>query len=131
MKIKDLGIRQASSTIRELASRVVRKTEPAQVIQREQTPYWQQQGWTHVGSAFTGRYQTRYGSFLGRIEQRGVGQFEFLLYQPSREIRRHSHWVCFQERSGGWHFVHMGRKAKDLSSGIMTIERLITEAYEN
>lgn len=128
MKIRELGIRQAPATIRGLVSRMVRTAEPER-IQREETPYWQQQGWSHQGVGFTGRYQTRYGSFLGYIEQRG-GQFEFLLFQPSHEIRRHSHWVCFQDRGQGWYFVHMGRRPRDLSSGIMTIERLIKEAYE-
>jgi hypothetical protein len=31
---------------------------------------------------------------------------------------------------GRGYLVHMGRQPGDLSSGIMTIERLITEAYE-
>jgi hypothetical protein len=49
---------------------------------------------------------------------------------PSDEIRRHSHWVCFQHRGNDWYVVHMARMPKDVSSGILTIERLITEAYE-
>jgi len=33
------------------------------------------------------------------------------------------------DRGDGWYLVHMGRQPKDLSSGIITIERLISEAY--
>ena len=35
-----------------------------------------------------------------------------------------------QECGEGWYLVHMGQRPRDISSGILTIERLITEAYE-
>ena len=70
------------------------------------------------------------GAFLGQRSPSTHGSdIDFLLYQPSDEIRRHSHWACFQERGNDWYLVHMGRRPKDVSSGILAIERLITEAY--
>ena len=46
------------------------------------------------------------------------------------EIRSHSHWTCFQHRGNDWYLVHMAKQPQDVSSGILTIERLITESYE-
>ena len=82
------------------------------------------------GNVYTGTYQTPYAAFQGWIEQERSGHIHFFLYNPSDEIRRHSHWTCFQHRGNDWYLVHMGRQPKDVSSGIITIERLITEAYE-
>jgi len=131
MRVKELGSRQAPSTIREFLSRMVRPQGPVVKVERQEVPYYQQQGWSFSGNVYQGSYKTPYGSFVGRVEQRGKGQFEFFLYMPSEPIQRHSHWTCFAPRGNGWYLVHMGKQPKDISSGILTIERLITEAYEN
>ena len=131
MRIKELGIRPASATIRELVSRVVRRAaDPPQQVKRLEIPYWQERGWTYNRGRYTGSYQTVHAAFCGHIDQHG-SSFEFFLYQPTAEIKHNSHWVCFQDRMNGWFLVHMGREPKDVSSGILTIERLITESYEN
>ena len=130
MRVKDLGTRPAPASIREMLSRLVRGHGPATVVQRRQIPYWQERGWTHQSNTYTGSYQTPYGAFSGQITEHRGGHIDFWLYMPSDEIRRHSHWVCFQHRGNDWYIVHMARMPKDVSSGIMTIERLITEAYE-
>ena len=130
MQIRVLSTRQASSAIRELFSRVVRNHAPIETVERRKLPYWQERGWQRNGRILTGSYQTRYGSFQGSIEERSAGHIDFFLYSPPREIRQHSHWACFQHRGNDWYFVHMGRAPKDVSSGILTIERLITEGYE-
>lgn len=130
MRIEDLGSRPVPASLRELVSRAVRGHGPSPTVQRRQVPYWQQQGWTRKGNTYTGAYQTRYGAFSGEIREHRGNDIEFFLYQPSPEIQGHGHWVCFQDRGNGWYLVHMGRRPNDVSSGIMTIERLITEAYE-
>jgi hypothetical protein len=131
VRIKDLGNRPAPASIRELLSRVVRGRGPSFKVQRRQVPYWQERGWTRNGNAYTGTYQTRYGAFCGEIVEHSASDIEFFLYMPSDEIRRHSHWACFQHRGNDWYLVHMGRRPKDASSGILTIERLLTEAFES
>ena len=128
-RIKDLGKRPAPASIRELLFRAVRGAAVA--VQRRQVPYWQERGWKRNGNAYTGTYQTRHGSFWGEIVEHGASDIEFFLYMPSAEIRRHSHWTCFQHRGNDWHLVHMVRPPKDVSSGIITIERLISEAFES
>ena len=48
-------------------------------IRRRQLPYWQECGWHRAGDTYTGTYQTAYGSFLGRIEDRGYDQLRFYI----------------------------------------------------
>ena len=130
MRVRDLGIRPAPASIRELLSRLVRGHGPSIPIQRRQIPYWQERGWNQAGNRYTGAYQTPYAAFQGWIEQHRSGQIDFFLYCPSIEVRSHSHWTCFQHRGNDWYLIHMGKEPKDVSSGIITIERLLTEAYE-
>jgi hypothetical protein len=130
MRVKDLGNRPAPASLRQLFARVVRGQGPAIPVQRRQIPYWQERGWTLKGCTYTGSYRTPYGAFYGQIIEHRGGHIDFLLYNPSDEIRRHSHWVCFQHRGNDWYMVHMAKLPRDVGSGILTIERLITEAYE-
>ena len=130
MRVRDLGTRPAPASLRNLFSRVMRGQGPPIPVQRRQVPYWQERGWTLEGNAYSGNYQTPYVAFQGWIEQERSGHLNFYLYNPSDEIRRHGHWTCFQHRGNDWYLVHMGRQPKDVSSGIMTIERLIKEAHE-
>ena len=131
MRVRDLGTRPAPASIRELLSRVVREHGPAVLVPRRVIPYWQERDWKREGNTYSGSYQTPYGAFHGWIEQQASGHINFFLHAPSAEIRRHGHWVCFQQRNDNWYLVHMGRPARDVSSGIITIERLITEAYKS
>ena len=130
MGIRDLGTRPASASLRDIVSRWARGQAPATPVQRRELPYWQEHGWTQENNRYTGNYQTPYAAFEGWIEQERSGHMHFCLHSPSAEIRRHSHWTCFQHRGNDWYLVHMGREPRDVGSGIMTIERLITEAYK-
>jgi len=130
VRIKDLGSRPAPASIRRLFERIARGHGPAIAVQRRQVPYWQQQGWARQGNTYNGNYQTPFGAFWGQImEQRG-GHIDFMLYAPSEEIRSGSHWACFQHRGNDWYLIHMATQPRDVSSGIITIERLLTETYE-
>jgi hypothetical protein len=130
MRVKDLGTRTAPKSIRDMFSRVVRGHAPTTLVERREIPYWRERGWTRNGNRYTGSYQTPYAAFQGAIEEKPFGGLTFYLHNPSRQIRKHSHWICFAPRADGWYLVHMGRRAKDVSSGIMTIERLIAEAHK-
>ena len=134
MRIRDLGARPAPASIREFLSRLGREPHHEQrhaiPIERRQIPYWQERGWTRQGNAYTGAYQTPYAAFQGWIEQERSGRINLYLYSPPGILRDHSHWTCFQHRGNDWYLVHMAKEPKDVSSGIITIEKLITEAYE-
>jgi len=103
---------------------------PSIKIERRQIPYWQERGWQRNDNIYEGAYQTPYAAFQGWIEQERSGRGNFYIYRPSDEIRRHSHWTCFQHRGNDWYLVHMAKEPRDVGSGIITIERLITEAYQ-
>jgi hypothetical protein len=130
MRVKVTTSRAASESLRDLISRAVGGHAPAVTVQRRQIAYWQERGWTRQHNIYTGNYQTVYAAFHGHISEHPGGHIDFLLYNPSEEIRRHSHWACFQDRGNDWYLVHMFKQPKDVSSGILTIERLITEAYK-
>src|SRR5207248_3295553 len=88
-------------------------------VERRQIPYWQERGWARQGNRYTGSYQTRYAAFFGHITEYRSGYIDFLIYNPSQEIRSHSHWTCFQHRGNDWYLVHMAKQPSDVSSGIM------------
>ena len=131
MRVKYVGTRPAPASIREFFSRVARGRAPAISVRRREIPYWRERGWTRTGNHYTGTYQTPYAAFQGRIDEERSGRISFYLYNPSPQIRSHSHWICFAARGNEWYLVHMARRPKDVSSGILTIERLITEAYQS
>jgi hypothetical protein len=131
MRVKDLGTRPAPVSMREVFSRVLRGYAPVILVHRREIPYWREHGWTRNGNHYTGSYQTRHAAFQGRIEEEWSGRHKFYLFHPSAQIQRHSHWTCFVPQGKDWYLVHMARRPMDVSSGIITIERLITEAYES
>lgn len=130
MRVRELGSRPAPAAIREILSRAVRGHGPTISVERREIPYWQESGWTFDGTNYTGSYQIPHAAFQGWIQQSWSGNFNFFLFNPSAQIRNHSHWACFAPRGNDWYLVHMARRPRDVSSGILTIERLITEAYE-
>ena len=130
MRVKVLGTRSAPVTIREILSQLVRGHGPTVHVERREIPYWRERGWTREGNRYTGSYQTPHAAFQGWIEEERSGRCTFYIYNPSRQIQNCSHWSCFVSRGSDWYMVHMARRPKDVSSGIITIERLITEAYQ-
>jgi hypothetical protein len=130
VRVKVITSRPAPGAVRDFLSRAVRGLGVVVPVQRRELPYWQERGWQRNGNTYTGTYQTRYAAFWGEITQHSASDIEFYLHQPSQEIQRCGHWACFQHRGNDWYLVHMGRRPKDVSSGILAIERLITEAYE-
>jgi len=133
MKTRVIGQRPASGELRRMQfARVLRGPGPLVPIKRRELPYWQQQGWWKDGTGYSGRYQTVRGAFLGWIEQNSQNEFDYYIFQPPEELASHSHWTCFQDRGGpGWYYVHMAVPPADLSSGIMAVERILTEAYQS
>lgn len=128
MSVTELGSR-TFTPVAKLATTPSRRG-PTEVIQRQKVPYWMDRGWVRQGSVYIGNYQTVFGAFQGRAEERGNGFFRFYMTAPPTAVRRSSHWPCFQPRRTKGFFVHMRTMPADIGSGIMTIERLITEAFE-
>lgn len=130
MGVTVLGTRYALPTAPGAQPHALRAA-PAVHVRRRELPYWQERGWSASDGVYTGAYQTPYGSFLGRIEDRGFGVFRFYISDPPQALRRSAHWACFSPRRDKGYKVHMARRPRDASSGIIAIERLLTEAFES
>jgi len=127
VRVKILGIRHIPE--RGSLWTLLRGRAPVSV-QRREIPYWQERGWSRRGDVYSGNYQTRFGAFQGVVEAHGSRHFSFFIKNAPPELRGHHHWTCFQQRGEGQYLVHMGRMPRDVSSGIMAIERLIQDAFE-
>lgn len=131
MKVRIVDSRPAPESIRDLVTRLVRGHAPSIRVERQRIPYWQERGWVRNGNRYTGNYQTTYGAFQGSAEERSRSYFRFYIYHPPQALSRHSHWTCFIDRGGGTYEIHLSRQPADVGSGIMAIERLLTEALQN
>ena len=130
MKLRVLSTKDAPSLLTRLFGQVLRGPAQTVTIKRSQIPYWQERGWRHDGRTYRGTYKTAYGSFIGRIEQVRPGNFRLYIFDPPRDVRKHRHWTCFQSQGDKSYRIHMSRMPDDVSSGILAIERLLTEAFE-
>ena len=129
MRIRQLGSRSVSSGTERFA-RVPRAHAPSARVFRRELPYWRERGWVCEGNVYHGVYQTPFGGFQGLVEDRGWGKdLRFYMFNPPRAVRRSSHWACFSPRGEKGFHVHMGVRPKDVSSGILTIEQLLSEAF--
>jgi len=113
------------------SSIAARPHTPAEAIARRERAYWQERGWSREGDTYVGSYQTPYGAFRGSVEDNGWGRLRFYLLDVPRALRDSPHWQCFQPRGRKGFHVHMGTRPADVSSGILAIERLLTDAFEN
>lgn len=101
-----------------------------QVVKRDQRPYWKQRGWrSTLTGTFVGWYRTQFGSWRGKAKRRRSGGVKLFIHAPPAVLENHSHWACFRPRSGGWYFIHMNGRVQDLSSAILEVERILTEAH--
>jgi hypothetical protein len=100
-------------------------------IRRQPLPYWQEAGWSKKGNVYQGNYQTRYGAYQGWIEERSPYQRSFCILDPPQAVLSSSHGACFQPRDNHWFNIHMSHAPKDVSSGIVAVERLIAECFRN
>ena len=101
------------------------------VVQRQEKPYWEEKGWTKNNGDYWGYYKTKYGSWRGRIKELFLGSYEFIIFEPPDYIKNFSHSSCFRFIGENTVSVHFSRKPKDISAGIIEIERMIGEAYRS
>jgi len=130
MKVRILSTKDAPSLLRRFIGQVLRGPARSIAIKRSEIPYWQERGWRQEGRTYRGTYKTAYGSFIGAIEQVRPGNFRLYIFEPPPELRNHGHWTCFQGLGNGSFRIHMSRMPDDVSSAILGIERLLTEAFE-
>ena len=91
-------------------------------------PYWQEHGWSKSGKGYSGYFATDYGRWIGTIKESYIGNNYFII-DPPDTLLNGSHSACFTHKGKGRYFIHFSRKPKDISSGIITIENLISESF--
>jgi hypothetical protein len=94
-------------------------------------PYIEQTGWRVSGTfprEWHGYYRTRFGSWKGRITASTPPQYA--IYKPPEALTtKHSHKLCFHPLPDGWCSVHFKIQPRDLDSGVIKLERILSEAY--
>lgn len=106
-------------------------TSGALLVKRAECPYWKQRGWKKKFGRYSGYFRTKYGSFRGIADMSPSGRVEMFIKDPPECLRNHSHWPCFMLQKNGWYFIHNNRAGDfDLSSGLLDVENILTEAHQ-
>jgi hypothetical protein len=99
-------------------------------VSRRKIPYWQENGWERDGDHYWGCYKTPYGKWAGTVVRTHKKHFKYYIQDPPPELKEHSHWVCFSCKGDDLYHIHFSKKPKDVSSGILAIESIISESFE-
>lgn len=91
-------------------------------------PYWEERGWQKRGGTYKGLYN---GEWYGLIEENYRGSLSFHIFNPPEFLKNTTHWSCFVHKGNGKYGIHFSRKPQDVSSGIISVEKLINEASNN
>jgi hypothetical protein len=95
-------------------------------------PYWKQSGWVRGWRGkHKGFYNTKYGSWRGEIDETYLGSHAFYIFSPPDVLKQSYHWACFSRKGLDKYSIHFSKNPKDMSAGILSVERLIAEAYQN
>lgn len=105
------------------------RRSPAVVVKRDPRSYWEEHGWRHENGTYTGNFQTKFGNWRGQVSVSPGGRVEVFIHNPPEALKRHSHWQCFRPHNDGWFFVHPNSPVADVSAGIISVEKTISEAY--
>jgi hypothetical protein len=107
------------------------KYHAARVVGKDKEyAYWQENGWRKTGNKYRGFFRTKYGAWNGVIIENYHNDHSFYIFTPPDILKKSDHWECFTHKGNGLYSIHFSRKPKDISSGILTVEQLITESFE-
>ena len=130
-KVQTFDVKRLSSAItNSVTSRGAIVRPSSHVVERQQIPYWQERDWKRSGFTYRGKYVTPYGAYSGMASQQSSYEIQFLIKDPPECVLESDHGGCFLPHGDGrWYSIHMSRKPKDISSGILTVELLITDCF--
>jgi hypothetical protein len=120
-------IRRARVTIK---PRVANSGKAAQVIGTDKDyPYWKENGWVRVRNGYQGYYKTDYGRWKGFVQENYKSNYSFFIVDPPEKVMKSTHGPCFFDLGDEIHTVHFNEAPKDLSSGIVIVEKTISQAF--
>lgn len=91
-------------------------------------PYHKEREWKKTAGIHRGYFRCRLGAFKGEVEQRCSGDYKFYILNPPSEILTGSHKACFTPNGNGRFHIHFGINSNNLDSGIMAVERLLSQS---
>lgn len=91
-------------------------------------PYHVERGWRKNASVHQGYFRCRLGAFKGEVEKRCNGDYKFYIFNPPDEVLTGSHKACFTPHGNGRFHIHFGTNSNNLDSGIMAVERLLSQS---
>ena len=110
--------------------RVTRNGKAAQIIGMDKDyPYWKENGWVKVKNGYQGYYKTDYGRWRGFVQENYKGNYSFFIIDPPEEVMKSTHGPCFFDLGDEIHTVHFNEAPKDMSSGIVVVEKTISQAF--
>ncbi len=96
-------------------------------VPRNTKQLYEERGWNLRGIELSGYYRTRFGAFKGRID-RALSRPVFFIVDPPSELIRGPHSACFTEVGRKEFRIHWSSKPIDCNTGILYMERCISEA---
>jgi len=114
----------------------VRKVRPFSRKSRTSS-YWEDNGWTRSDNSLLGYYRARGDGYKGLVEltDSEYEPYEFYIYDPPGELIHHGrHSACFHRRGASHlnkYWIHFSTRPQDVDSGIIQIQKDLTEALSN
>jgi hypothetical protein len=99
-------------------------------VKASSLPYHVERGWKKNSGIHRGYYRCRLGAFKGEIEERVNGDYKFFIYNPPKEVLTGHHKPCFTDNGNNRYHIHFVIDAKNIDSGVMAVERLLTESFQ-
>jgi len=99
------------------------------VVGPKNRPYLEDRRWIKTANGYEGYYQTKYGAWKGMVN-RDHTSWEFHIFRPPQTLLGSDHEACFKHEGNNWWWIHFREEPKNPSDGILAIERLITETFE-
>jgi hypothetical protein len=98
------------------------------IISPQIRPYLREKNWIGNSNEYEGYYRTKHGAWRGKII-RGIDSWEFYICNPPQSVLYGEHEACFKPEGDGWYWIHWQSEPKNLSDGIMAVERLIDQSF--
>lgn len=95
----------------------------ALMIHRNSTPLYEERGWKRKNGALLGYYRTPFGSFQGLVEGSS-----YYIFDPPQAVLDGEHGACFRQRGIHLFEIHWRERPKDISAGILHVEKCLMEA---
>ena len=98
--------------------------------------YWEDNGWKRSDNSLLGYYRACGDDYKGLVElvDSDYEPYEFYIYDPPGELLHGRHGACFHRRDAhhlNKYWIHFSNRPQDVDSGIIQVQKDLTEALSN